>query len=128
MKWATPRLSVDVSLAPVGERVRVRGMKGNYTESRDRARALRQAAPDAELRLWRLLRNRRLLPFKFRRQHPIGQYIVDFVTLEKKLIIEVDGGQHATQQNYDDARTKALEEAGYRVIRFWDNDVLGKTD
>ena len=99
----------------------------NYsTTARNRARSLRKAAPDAENRMWRLLRNRTLLPFKFRRQHPIGAYIADFVCLEQRLVIELDGGQHAEQQQYDSTRTAKLEVAGYRVLRFWDNDVLAK--
>jgi very-short-patch-repair endonuclease len=94
---------------------------------RDRARSLRKASPDAELRLWRLLRNRALQQFKFRRQHPIAPYIVDFICLERKLVIELDGSQHMHQVNYDQQRTKTLERAGYRVIRFWDSDVLTRS-
>jgi lysyl-tRNA synthetase class 2 len=102
-------------------------MKNYSPASRTRARSLRKASTDAELRLWRFLRNR-TQQFKFRRQHPIGGYIVDFVCLEKKLIVELDGSQHIDQADYDGARTAALEGAGYRVLRFWDNDVLTKTD
>lgn len=64
---------------------------------------------------------------KFRRQHPIGRYIVDFVCLEKKLIVELDGGQHSLQQNYDEERSAWLESRGYRVLRFWDNQVFEET-
>src|SRR3954471_21875809 len=113
----------------IGERDRVRGeVRSNSAISGDRARALRESSTDAELRLWRLLRNRRLLPFKFRRQHPIDKYIVDFVCIEAKFVIELDGGQHSDQQEYDGVRTGVLEEAGYRVLRFWNNDVLNNSD
>jgi adenine-specific DNA-methyltransferase len=61
---------------------------------------------------------------KFRRQHPFGDYILDFVCLENKLIIEVDGGQHGEQAEYDENRIRKLQRAGFRVLRFWDNEVL----
>ena len=99
-------------------------MKGYSTLSRDRAKSLRRSSTDAELRLWRLLRARRILPHKFRRQHPVGAYIVDFVCIEKMLVIEVDGSQHMDEAEYDARRTAALEHSGYRVLRFWDDDVL----
>ncbi|HJQ61386.1 MAG TPA: endonuclease domain-containing protein [Burkholderiales bacterium] len=86
--------------------------------------APRRGDTDAELRLWHLLRNRNLKGFKFRRQHPIGTYIADFVCLEQQLVIELDGSQHAERTQYDSRRTEVLEAAGFRVIRFWDNDVL----
>ena len=76
--------------------------------------------------MWRLLRDRRLLPYKFRRQHPIGRYIADFVCLEAATIIELDGGQHNIDRLYDARRTAELEARSFRVIRFWDNDVLQK--
>ena len=103
-------------------------MKSYSPTSRTRAQSLRKSSTDAELRLWRFLRNRTLQQFKFRRQHPIGQYIVDFVCLEKKLIVELDGSQHMAHAQYDAARTAFLERAGYRVVRFWDNDVLTRSD
>jgi len=89
------------------------------------ARTLRRNSTDAELRLWSRLRGRQLHGARFRRQQPIGPYIVDFYCAEANLIIEVDGGQHA-----DDgpARTQWLEHKGYRVVRFWNNDVLANTD
>jgi very-short-patch-repair endonuclease len=99
-------------------------MKGYSTFNRDRAKSLRKSSTDAELRLWRLLRARRILPHKFRRQHPVRAYIVDFVCIEKMLVIEVDGSQHMDESEYDARRTAALEQAGHRVLRFWDNDVL----
>jgi very-short-patch-repair endonuclease len=75
-----------------------------------------------------MLRNRKLAAFKFRRQHPIAGYIVDFVCLEKSLIIELDGGQHVEQAREDTRRTERLQSAGYRVVRFWNNDVLSKSE
>lgn len=83
---------------------------------------------DAEQRIWRHLRLRQIDGHKFRRQHPIGHYIADFVCIERKLIVEVDGGQHADQLEYDAARTASLESNGYRVLRFWNNDVLGNIE
>jgi very-short-patch-repair endonuclease len=90
------------------------------------ARELRRKQTDAENLLWAGLRNLRSDGIKYRRQHPIGDYIVDFVCLEKKLIIEVDGGQHNEDREIkrDGNRTKWLENEGYRVIRLWNNDVL----
>jgi len=94
----------------------------------ERARYLRKNMTDAERVLWMHLRDRRLDEYKFRRQHPIGHYIVDFVCLIEKLIIEVDGGQHAIESDGDERRTNYLNEKGYRVIRFWNNEVLLETD
>ena len=74
--------------------------------------------------LWKYLRDRRLQGLKFRRQEPIGKYIVDFICYEKKLIIECDGGQHKLQAAKDELRDKWLKEQGYKVLRFWDNEVL----
>ena len=78
---------------------------------------------DTEKYLWKYLRGRKLEGFKFRRQHPIGKYIVDFINLERKIIIEVDGGQYL-ENNKDELRDKWLDEKGYEVLRFWDNEVL----
>src|SRR3970282_1842057 len=103
-------------------------MKGYSSTSRNRARRMRNSFTDAELRLWQLLRNRNLKAFKFRRQLPLGPYIADFICLDQRLVIEVDGGQHQQQTRYDSKRTDDLEAAGYRVLRFWDNDVLLHTD
>jgi len=94
---------------------------------RDFARGLRKRQTDAERRLWARLRDRRLLGAKFARQVPIGPYVVDFCCREAKLIIELDGGQHATQ-GHDADRTVFLECLGYRVLRFWDNDALANPD
>lgn len=97
-------------------------------EPRDFARQLRAKATDAERILWRQLRHRQLNGHKFRRQHVVGTYIVDFACVERRLAVEVDGGQHAQMTAYDAVRTKALEEQGYRVLRFWDNDVFGNME
>ena len=78
--------------------------------------------------MWYLLRNRRLAGYKFRRQAPIGKYIVDFLCYERRLIIELDGGQHQEQADYDNERTRWLESTGFRVIRFWNNEMLQETD
>ena len=85
---------------------------------------LRSNMSDAEQALWYLLRCRQISGLKFRRQHPFGDYILDFVCLENKLVIEVDGGQHGQQAGYDENRTKKLQAAGFRVLRFWNNEVL----
>ena len=90
------------------------------------ARNLRKRMTDAEIKLWQALRLKQIIGIRFRRQAPLGKYIVDFVSHEHKLIIELDGGQHNdhTQIKYDAQRTKWLETQGYRVQRFWNNDVL----
>jgi adenine-specific DNA-methyltransferase len=93
-----------------------------------RARQLRLSATDAECRLWTHLRSRRLRQLKFRRQLPIAGYIVDFVCLETRLVVELDGGQHAEQSTHDEHRTAILEKNGFRVLRFWNDDVLTKLD
>jgi very-short-patch-repair endonuclease len=94
------------------------------------ARALRHNESDAERNLWSRIRNSRLEGVKFRRQQPIGNYIVDFVSFEKKIIVEVDGGQHNDSIKIisDKQRTAYLEGKGYRIIRFWNNDVLENID
>jgi very-short-patch-repair endonuclease len=90
----------------------------------DRARGLRLRTTDAEQALWFRLRNWQLKGCKFRRQHEIDRYVVDFVCTEGMLVVELDGGQHLEQQEYDQARTRCLQARGYRVLRFWNNDVL----
>jgi len=92
-------------------------------KTRTRAIELRQELTPAEHKLWAQLRNDQL-GANFRRQHAIGNYIPDFVCIQKKLIIELDGGQHLEQAEYDAERTKYLESKGYKVIRFWNNDVM----
>ncbi len=89
---------------------------------------LRNGATDAERHLWYRLRRRQLDGLRFRRQVPIGGYIADFVCPELKLIIELDGSQHLAQKAYDDARAGKLMALGYRVLRYWNDDVLLRTD
>ena len=93
-----------------------------------RARGLRRDTTDAEAVLWRHLRNRSLAGRKFRRQHSLGRYIVDFVCLETFLVVEVDGGQHAADKDRDVRRTEWLNSEGFRVLRFWNNEVLSNID
>jgi len=88
------------------------------------ARALRRNLTDAERWLWNQLRDRKLAGCKFRRQHPIGPFIGDFVCIEKKLVIEVDGGQHAEDACSDEKRANYLKEEGYQILRFWNNQVF----
>jgi very-short-patch-repair endonuclease len=90
-------------------------------------RRLRRQATDAERKLWFALRDRRLGGFKFVRQEAIGSYIVDFVCREKRLVVEVDGGQHAENRR-DHVRDRSLAADGYHVLRFWNSDVLKNRD
>ncbi|MBI4536781.1 MAG: DUF559 domain-containing protein [candidate division NC10 bacterium] len=92
------------------------------------ARSLRKEQTDAEACLWAMLRDRRLAGKKFRRQHGIPPYVVDFSCDEARLVVEVDGGQHAEAKRGDEARTALLQQRGLRVIRFWNNEVLGSTE
>ena len=92
-----------------------------------RARQLRRDSTEAEKRLWRALRSK-LPQYKWRRQMPVGSYFVDFACFAEKLIVELDGGQHATATTYDERRTRFIEELGYRVLRFWNHDALRNTD
>ncbi len=94
------------------------------------ARRLRQSQTDAEKTLWTKLRNKQLEGAKFRRQQPLGMYIVDFVSFEKKVIVEIDGGQHNEEEvsKRDEERTTWLRERGYQVLRFWNNEVLVNMD
>jgi very-short-patch-repair endonuclease len=93
------------------------------SKTRTRAIELRKEPTPAEAKLWSMLRNDQL-GVSFRRQHAIGNYIPDFVCIEKKLIIELDGSQHFEQKEYDEERTKYFETLGYRVIRFWNNAIM----
>ena len=93
-----------------------------------RAKNLRQNMSEAETRLWHHLRAGRLNGYKFRRQQPMGNYIVDFVCVTPKLIIEADGGQHAEQAEYDQARSLYLSGLGFTVLRFWNDEILRQTD
>src|SRR5687768_6084269 len=100
-------------------------MRNLLTQSR--ARRLRRQLTDAERRLWRHLR-RDISGYHFRRQVPIGPFIADFASLNPAIVIELDGGQHALQKNYDAKRDAFLRTQGFKVLRFWDNDVLTHTD
>ena len=93
-----------------------------------RAGELRQNQTEAEAKLWSRLRAHRMAGVQFRRQHAIGNYIVDFCSPRRKLIIELDGSQHLDQAEYDLERTQYLEVKGYRVLRFWNNDVMNEID
>ena len=96
--------------------------------SKQSARALRKRMTDAERVLWRHLRNRELDGWKFRRQYPVGSFIVDFICVEKNLVIEVDGGPHAENEEQDIQRSSYLNRMGYRVFRFWNNQVIQETE
>ena len=93
----------------------------------ENARKLRKSMTDAERALWRLFRDRRMQGWRFRRQEPIGRYIVDFVCFEARLVIEIDGGQHFESET-DKKRDAYLQSQGFHVLRFWNNDVLSNPD
>ena len=95
----------------------------NWSNNLERAKDMRKNPTEAESKLWEILRNQNLV-YKFRRQHPIGQFIADFVCIEQKLIVEVDGEIHNSRKEYDEGRTYMLEDIGYRVIRFSNASVL----
>ncbi len=92
------------------------------------ARKLRNNSTDTERFLWRHLRNSQLEGIKFRRQQPIESYIVDFVSFDKRIVIELDGGQHVENVEYDDQRDACLRANGFIVLRFWNNDVIKNTE
>ena len=104
------------------------GVKAKVSDSIARARKLRKQPTDAENILWSRLRYRQLPDYRFRQQAPIGKYIVDFLCYRPRLIVELDGGQHQEQADYDNERTRWLESRGFKVIRFWNDDVLKETD
>lgn len=93
-----------------------------------RARELRHPQTPAETKLWSRLRSSQVESFKFRRQHPIDRFIVDFYCAECRLVVEIDGDSHAEQVEYDDARTEWLQSHGYRVVRFNNRDAMAHTD
>lgn len=95
-----------------------------YDQTLRRARNLRKNLTKTEQKLWQALRKKQLAGLRFRKQVPIGSYIADFICYEKRLIIELDGGQHSENRAYDEKRTIWLEDQGFRVIRFWNNDVM----
>jgi very-short-patch-repair endonuclease len=88
------------------------------------AKALRKGSTDAESLLWKYLRRKQFAGHKFRRQQPIDHYIVDFVCFEKRIIVEVDGGQHSIEREKDAERESYLTRNGFEVLRFWNNEVL----
>jgi len=116
-------LEADVTypLSRVRERVGVRA------DAKEKARALRGQMTEAESLLWHQLKGRRFQGFKFRRQRPLGPYILDFVCLEAGLVIEIDGGQHSDQLAYDHARSALIETHGLTVLRFWNHEVMNET-
>ena len=107
----------------IWEKVPDRADEGQKKRMKTRSRTLRKSQTKAETTLWFCLRKRRFCHFKFRRQHVVGPYITDFICLTQRLIIEVDGNQHLDNQQYDEERTRYLNMQGFRVIRFWNNDV-----
>jgi len=122
-QFCKPRFQVHQS------RVKIHAVRRDpiYTE---RARDLRKNANDAEQRLWSYLRGRQLDGYKFRRQHALGQYIADFVCLPAHLVVELDGDTHGNdeRERLDAIRTESIERAGYRVIRFWNDQVFNNAD
>ena len=104
----------------------VLGQTNKFIRTRKLQRSLRKDMTIAERKLWSALRLGQMNRHKFRRQHPFENYILDFVCLEEKLVVEVDGSQHFEQINKDEVRTKILEKAGFRVMRFWNNQVMNE--
>ena len=96
------------------------------SESQHIAKILRKRLTDAEKLMWRHLRGKQLEGFKFRRQEPIGNYVADFVCYEKRVIVEVDGSQHCSEKDHE--RDRWFEGQGFKVIRFWNNEVLKNTE
>jgi UDP-N-acetylmuramate dehydrogenase len=133
LEWEIQRVGHPL---PAGERDRPRSGQGEGTKGRgktpdlllERSRQLRLEQTEAEAQLWSRLRAGRLNGLKFRRQVPIGGYIVDFLCPAAKLVVELDGSQHAEQVGYDTRRSQYLEGEGYRVLRVWNNDVLARAD
>jgi adenine-specific DNA-methyltransferase len=103
-------------------------MKSKPALARDAARQLRLDQTDAEQRLWSRLRNSQLKGFKFRRQYSIGPFFADFFCLEAKLVIELDGSQHADEAERDERRTAFLRDTGYTVLRFWNHEISSEFD
>jgi len=130
MQHLTPNPSPkEMGLEPSDDFGYITDTTGNYPLLKDFAKANRKNSTDAEISLWQQLRNRNIDGFKFRRQHPVAGFVPDFVCLEAKLIVEVDGGYHSDeeQQRYDEARTKWLGEYKYQLLRFTNTQVLNQT-
>ncbi len=102
--------------------------KRSNSKTMHRAGELRKEPTPAERKLWAYLRGDNLQGVNFRRQHALGNYIVDFVSIKRKLIIELDGSQHLEQEEYDTERTKFLQSMGYTVIRFWNHQIMNEMD
>ena len=100
------------------------GQINKRIQNDQRQRTLRCNPTDAERDLWQSLRGRQIDGAKFRRQHPFSSYILDFACIERKLVVELDGGQHTETTKYDDSRTRLLEQAGFAVLRFWNHEVF----
>lgn len=118
----------DPSSAGLGSLSRERERAGVRAAAAAKARTLRQTQTDAEALLWYHLRDRRLAGHKFRRQRPIGPYFADFACLDVGLVVELDGGQHVEAAAYDARRTHFIEAQSYRVLRFWNGEVLTRID
>ena len=103
----------------------MKGQTNDFVLKNRLQKTLRRNTTDAEQALWKRLRGRQLKGRKFRRQHPFGDFILDFVCLEVKLIVEIDGGQHNGSAQ-DRVRDRMLEDAGFRIMRFWNNQVLNE--
>lgn len=99
-------------------------MTGPKSQTLANAKSLRTNQTEAEARLWYHLRAHRFMGLKFKRQKPVGRYIADFLCWERRLIVELDGGQHAGQTAYDEQRDAWLRSQGYTVLRFWNHDVM----
>jgi very-short-patch-repair endonuclease len=102
-------------------------VRGKNQRRAERARSLRRTLTPAEMKLWTSLRNRQLDGFKFTRQEPIGPYYADFACRERRLIVELDGGQHS-ESAADQVRDHKLAELGYRLVRIWNNEVIENID
>ncbi|WP_201451514.1 endonuclease domain-containing protein [Hydrogenophaga sp. BPS33] len=106
---------------------RLRERVGVRAQAKEKARELRTSTTEAEALLWQHIRGRRFQGFKFRRQRPLSPYILDFVCLEAGLVIEIDGGQHSDQLDYDQRRSALITSRGLTVIRFWNHEVMNET-
>jgi very-short-patch-repair endonuclease len=107
---------------------KLRNEEASGRRARARARTLRQNMTEAEWRVWQILRSEQIKGYKFRRQVPISRYIADFVCHDARLIVEVDGGQHGRSSPPEAKRSEFLQNEGYRILRFWNNQVLSSLD
>jgi very-short-patch-repair endonuclease len=129
-----PHLPQNAPTQPPTKNKSIFGGGGMFPKKRSNPKTMHQAGElrkeptPAERKLWAYIRNAQLNGVKFRRQHAIGSYIVDFCSLKHKLIIELDGSPHLEQEEYDQERTRSLKEQGYRVVRFWNEQVMNDLD